>query len=133
MDEDMTNLGGAFSPLSVDNSLGDLNGSFNFSSAPTVSATTSAPPSNNTSATGANPAAGISGFQTVLNTLTSAFSGGVAAYNTVAQNTGLPLANGTPTVATLPAPVFAGLTQNQLLLIGGGVAVLAVLFLMKKR
>ena len=127
----------AFSPLSLDQSLVGYNNSFNATGDLGDTVTTAAPPSNNPSATGANPSAGVSGFQTVLNTLTSVFSSGVNAYNTVARNTGLPLANGTPstpvtTVAT-PAPVFLGLTQNQLLMIGGGVALIAVLFLLKRR
>lgn len=137
MDEDMTALDGTFSPLSVDSSLGALDSSYDFTSSAPVSTTTAAPPSTNSSATGAVPTAGVSGFQSVLNTLTSAFTGGVNAYNVVAQKTGLPLANGTPTaavpVAVLPAPVLFGLTQQQLLFVGGGVAVVALLFLVKKR
>lgn len=127
-----------FSPLSIDPSLNTYDSLFNATGAPSgQTTTTAAPPSVNPSATGAAPSAGISGFQAVLNTLTGAFTGGIAAYNTVAQNTGLPLANGTPTtpLATVaPAPVvFAGMTQNQLFLVGGGIGVIALLLILKKR
>jgi hypothetical protein len=62
----------------------------------------------------------------------------VQAYNAVAQATGLPLANGSSTTKPAPAAVqapvvFAGLTQNQLLMIGGGLALVAILFFMKRK
>lgn len=127
-----------FSPLSVDPSLVGYDATFDSTgSLSDTTVTTAAPPSDNPSATGAAPSAGVSGFQTILNTLTGAFTGGIAAYNTVAANTGLPLANGTPTTPTAtvaPAPVvFAGLTQNQLFLIGGGIGVIVLLMTLKRR
>ena len=127
-----------FTPLALNDTLVGYDASFNATgSIGDTTVTTAAPPSTNPSATGAAPTAGVSGFQTVLNTLTSAFQGGVAAYNTVAANTGLPLANGQQTTATPVAvaqpTVFAGLTQNQLYLVGGGIALIAILLIMKKR
>lgn len=101
--------------------------------------------SNNNGATQpvSNSSGGQSGLQTVLTTLSSLFTGGIAAYNTVAQNTGLPLANGTPTNPTVVAantaaanaakPVFLGLNQSQLLMVASGVAVIAVLLILKRR
>ncbi len=109
-----------YSPLTLDSSLNGYGAAFNSSGLPDLPITTAAPPSANPSATGAAPSAGVSGFQAILNTLTSAFVGGVGAYNTVAKNTGLPMANGTPTIPTTVVAqpiVFAGLTQNQLILI----------------
>lgn len=143
MDDDFSTLDSAFSPLSVDSSLGALDSGFDATGATdytlgaqtavtTAQVTTSAPATTNSSA---NSTANVSGFQSVLNTLTGVFNGGVAAYNDVAQKVGLPLSNGTPTAPVVVAaqPVWGGLTLTQLQLIGGGVALIAVLFLMRKR
>lgn len=144
MFEDYTTLGGAFSPLSVDSSLGALDSGFDAtglssfygSVTPTTSTVANSAPVNNNSS--ANATANVSGFQSVLGTLTSLFNTGVTAYNDVAQKVGLPLSNGTPTTPTTAqvvaaTPVFGGLTTSQLQLIGGGVALIVVLFLIRRR
>lgn len=116
-----------FSPLALDNSYGTLLAGYDFTTLPAVSQPASDPNKN------------TSNFQTVLSSLTALFDGGVAAYNSVARQTGLPLANGAPTApATVAAqaaaaPAFAGLTASQLQLILGGAALVGVLLILKRR
>lgn len=133
MDDDLNSLASAFdtSPLTLD--VGTLDSGFDATSVGTSAPTTSAP---TTSQAQAPAVAQVSGVQNVLTTLTGLFNGGVAAYNDVATQTGLPLANGTPTAvaASVASPIiFAGLTQTQLLLVGGGILLVAVLFMTKRK
>jgi hypothetical protein len=134
MDEDMNSIDSLYSPLTLSGDISNIDTGFAGTSPGTGSVTGSV--STNTS--GTDQSTSVSGFQSVLTGLTSLFSSGVQAYNAVAQATGLPLANGSSTTKPAPAAVqapvvFAGLTQNQLLMIGGGLALVAILFFMKRK
>jgi hypothetical protein len=130
MGTDQAALDGAFSPLSINDST--LYNGFDFMSSGSSSPTTAAPASSTSQA---NPTSQVSGFQGVMQALTSVFTSGIQAYNGLAVSTGLPLANGQPTVAPVVSNpvVFLGMTQQQLYLVGGGVAVIVLLFAFKRR
>ena len=153
MGNDFSTLDSAFAPLSIDTTTLDSGFDATGTISDGVPATTAtspdfsplnvvdgsgsnyaAAPASSTSQ--ANPTSQVSGFNTVLNTLTGFFSSGVAAYNSVAATAGLPT-YGVKAAAHAPTPaatpVFLGLTQNQLYLIGGGVAVVALLLLIKRK
>ena len=132
MDDDLAATDALFSPLSVSDDISSLDTNF---AATTASGSPTGSVATNTSGTSQTTQSG--GFQTVLSGLTALFSGGVAAYNQVATETGLPLANGTKTTtvaAVAAAPVVAlGMTMNQLVLVGGGIALIGALFLFRRR